>query len=195
MTGTQHDDSIANLSSKIKPQDTMSLKSFLLPVEDWSVSILPGSESVEDSQKLDPNRIVPILSSLLRAFDYVFVDLGKTLSNISQSVMHFSDMIAVVVGPDFLTAQLTQIALQHLMKIGIIEEKIFLILNRAVGLEGLTKMEMEERMGKTIHRTVRYARDNFTIATNRHLPYAVAYPDDAMTMELSNLAEMLGNFE
>ena len=194
MTGIEHADSIANLTSEVKPQDTKGLKAFLLPVIDWSVSILPGSESVEDSQKLEPRRIVPILSSLLRAFDYVFVDLGKTLSNISQSVMNYSDVVAVVVGPDLLTAELTQIALKHLEKIGVDEEKTFLILNRAVGLEGMTKVEMERVMGKPIRRTVRYARDNFTIATNQHLPYAVQFQDDALTMELQSLSVMLGKF-
>ena len=194
MTGIEHADSIANLTSEVKPQDTKGLKAFLLPVIDWSVSILPGSESVEDSQKLEPRRIVPILSSLLRAFDYVFVDLGKTLSNISQSVMNYSDVVAVVVGPDLLTAELTQIALKHLEKIGVDEEKTFLILNRAVGLEGMTKVEMERVMGKPIRRTVRYARDNFTIATNQHLPYAVQFQDDALAMELQSLSVMLGKF-
>lgn len=194
MTGTQHENSIASMTAEVKPHDTERLKTFLFPVENWYVSILPGSESVEDSQRLEPRQIVPILHSLLRVFDYVFIDLGKTLSNISQSVMNYSDVIAVVVGPDLLTAALTQIALNHLAAIGIDEEKIFLILNRAVGLEGLTKMEMENRMGKPIRRTIRYARENFTLATNRHLPYAAHFRNDSLTMELQNLAMILSEF-
>jgi len=191
MTGTQHENSIANMTAEVKPHDTHKLKSFLLPVENWSVSILPGSESVKESQKLEPSRIVPILNSLLRAFDYVFVDLGKTLSTISQSVMNFSELIAVVVSPDLLTAELTQIAVGHLNQIAIDRENIFLIMNRAVGLAGLTKLEMEEKIGLKIQRTVPYARENFTLTTNKHMPYISQFKNDGISIELQNLAEML----
>ena len=191
MTGTLHENSIANMTAEVKPHDTQKLKTFLLPVENWSVSILPGSESVEESQKLEPSRIVPILNSLLRAFDYVFVDLGKTLSTISQSVMNFSDLITVVVSPDLLTAELTQIALKHLIQLGIDQDNIFMIMNRAVGLAGLTKLEMEDKIGQTIQRTVPYARENFTLTTNKHKPYTSQFKNDGISIELQNLAEML----
>jgi pilus assembly protein CpaE len=194
MTGVAHQGSIASLTVDRQSLDTQKLKDYLLPVENWSISIMPGSESLLDSQKLDPSQIVPILSTLLRAFDYVFVDLGKTFSRISQSVLDYSNAIAVVVGPDILTAELTQIALKYLESLGIEDEKLFLILNRAVGLAGLTKIEMEDRIGKPIQRTVRYARENFTLASNQHVQYSTQFPNDSLNMELKSLSNLLVGF-
>lgn len=195
MTGVSHRGSIASLTVDRQSLQTQKLNDYLLPVKNWSISILPGSESLLESQQLDPSQIIPILSSLLRAFDYVFVDLGKTLSGISQSVLDYSNTIAVVVGTDILTAELTRITLNYLETLGILDEKLFLILNRAVGLEGLTKMEMEERIGKPIQRTVRYARENFTLATNQHVPYSTQFPNDGLNMELQSLARLLAEFK
>jgi MinD-like ATPase involved in chromosome partitioning or flagellar assembly len=191
MTGVREGDSIARLSLQSASQDSRQMKDYLLPASTWNFSILPGSRSLREGQKLDPTRILPIIDSLRYEFDFVLVDLGKTLSRISLPVINKSDILVVVLGPDLVTAELTQTTINYLEEIGIGEERMFLILNRAVGLEGLTKSEIEEKVSHPIQRTVPYARDNFTIATNQNIPFANKFPIDSISMELNNLAGLL----
>jgi Flp pilus assembly CpaE family ATPase len=194
MTGVQDRDSIARLSIQRASEDSQKMKDFLLPTSTWNFSILPGSRSLHEGQKLDPTRILPIIESLCYEFDFVIVDLGKTLSRISLPVIEKSDILAVVLGPDLVTAELTQTAIKYLDEIGIDEERMFLILNRAVGLEGLTKSEIEDKVSHPIQRTIPYARENFTIATNQNMPYTIKFPMDSISMELNNLASLLLDF-
>jgi hypothetical protein len=56
---------------------------------------------------------------------------------------------------------------------------------------GLTKLEIEERINLPIQRAVSYARDNFTLATNQNMPYALQFPADTLTIELKDIAELL----
>jgi pilus assembly protein CpaE len=191
MTGVQDGDSIARLSLQMDSQDSRKMKDYLLPASVWNFSILPGSRTLHEGQKLDPTRIFPIVESLRYEFDFVIVDLGKTLSRISLPVINKSDILVVVLGPDLVTAELTQIAINYFEEIGIDEERMFLILNRAVGLEGLTKSEIEAKVSHPIQRTIPYARDNFTIATNQNVPYANKFPIDSISMELNNLAGLI----
>jgi len=194
MAGVQVSKSIAGLSNESSTKKFGKIKEYLIPVDGWNLSIMPGSCSPHDGQKLDPSQITPIIRTLQSEFDYVIVDIGKTLSRISLPILEISDAISVVISPDLVTADLTQIAIEYMDEIGISKEKLFLLLNRAVGLEGLAKSEIEQRIAHPIQRTVPYARDNFTIATNHKLPFAVQFPRESLTMELSSLASMLLDF-
>jgi Flp pilus assembly CpaE family ATPase len=194
MVGIQAGNSIAQLSTERAPEDTQKLKEYLLPVDNWNISILPGSCSPDDGQKLNPNHITPILDSLLLAFDYVIIDLGKTLSRISIPVLKNSDVISIILGADLVTTELTQTSIKYLKEVGVDSNQMFPILNRAVGLEGLTKGEIEDRIDLEIKRTIPYARERFTIATNQSKPYSIQFPNETISMELDNLAELLIRF-
>jgi len=194
MVGVDVRKSIAGLSNESYSPNFENFQDYLKPVDDWNFSLLPGSCSPHDGQNLNPSRISPIVRTLQSEFDYVIIDIGKTLSKISIPILEISDALSIVISPDLVTAELTQIALEYINEIGVRKEKLFLFLNRAVGLEGLAKSEIEERIENPIQRTVPYARDNFTFATNHKVPFAVQFPNESLTMELSSLASKLLDF-
>jgi hypothetical protein len=72
-------------------------------------------------------------------------------------------------------------------------QRIYPILNRAVGLEGMTKAEAEQMLGVQIRVTMPYMGGNFTLANNRHEPVALKFPNDTFTLALNEVATELAD--
>jgi hypothetical protein len=76
----------------------------------------------------------------------------------------------------------------YLQEEGVEARKIFPILNRAVGLEGLTKMEAEKLLGLDIRLMMPYLMGNFALANNQNTPISLKFPADTATMVLKEAA-------
>jgi hypothetical protein len=58
-------------------------------------------------------------------------------------------------------------------------------------LEGLTKPELEKRIGMAIGVTMPYMGDNFTVANNRHQPLATRLQNDSTMLLLRQAANQM----
>ncbi len=56
------------------------------------------------------------------------------------------------------------------------------------GLEGLTKIELEQMTGTQIRLTLPYMSGNFTVANNRHEPLIVKFQNDSSSFTLKEAA-------
>ena len=95
--------------------------------------------------------------------------------------------IALIVSTDHSTVKLTRTVNEYLQSQGSDRQKIYLILNRAVGLEGVTKTEAEEILGLPIKTTIPYLGGNFTLANNLNQPIATKYPYDSVSIILRDV--------
>jgi hypothetical protein len=66
---------------------------------------------------------------------------------------------------------------------------MYAILNRAVGLEGLTKSEAEAIIGLEIKKTMPYMGSNFSLANNLNQPITLKYATDTASMILKETAD------
>lgn len=156
-----------------------------LPKPDlWGFQLLAGSPTPQQANELDISRIPVLIDTLKSVFDYVFVDLGKSLSRISLPIIQSADQIVLILGLDEATATLTYSVWDFLKANGIKPEQVYPLINRAVGLEGFSKSEVEETLGVTINNTIPYMERNFTLANNQHQPILHKYPDDAVTISM-----------
>ena len=110
------------------------------------------------------------------------------MSKISLPIIEEADLIALVLGTDLSTVSLTKKLWEFLGEQGVAPAKVFAILNRAVGLEGLTKMEAEKILGIEIKLMVPYMMGNFTLANNQHVPILTKFPLDTASMVLKQAA-------
>jgi CheY-like chemotaxis protein len=154
----------------------------------WHFHLLAGSPDPEAANQLDIKRLDTILAAMLEAHDYVFVDLGRSLSRISLPIIQRADVIVVVVGTDLSTAILTQTVLEYLKNQGVDPLRLYPLQNRAVGLEGLTKVEVEKIIGREIHLTMPHLGGNLTIANNRHEPFLAKFQNDSAAFNLRQAA-------
>jgi pilus assembly protein CpaE len=150
--------------------------------------VLAGSPDPQQANSVHGERIGQIVDTLCSAYDFVILDIGRALSRISLPLIQKADLILLVVSTDQSTVQLTKTVWDYLKSQGIDHRKICAILNRAVGLEGVTKTQAEEIIGLPIKTTMPYMGGNFSLANNLNQPITVKYPTDTVSIILKETA-------
>ncbi len=155
----------------------------------WKFHLLAGSYNPHQAGNLRVERIGPIVDLLRTSFDFVILDLGRSLSRISLPLIQQADLIPLIVSTDLSTVRLTKTVWDYLNEQGVDAQNVYGILNRAVGLEGLTKAEAEQIIGFPIKTTLPYMGSNFSLANNLNQPIIVKYPKDTASIVFKNTAE------
>jgi MinD-like ATPase involved in chromosome partitioning or flagellar assembly/CheY-like chemotaxis protein len=173
-----------------KPSTTDMLNA--LPVlPKWQFHLLAGSPDPQSAIKLHANRIESTVRSLKLSYDFVMIDLGRTLSRISLPLIKMADVIVLVTGNDLNTVTLTRIVWDYLSQQGVTQNHMYTVLNRAVGIEGLSKPQIEERLQLRILTAVPYMGEDLVMANNLHVPLAAQYPNHSATMILKEAAKQI----
>jgi MinD-like ATPase involved in chromosome partitioning or flagellar assembly/CheY-like chemotaxis protein len=161
-----------------------------LPKPDpWSFQLLAGSPSPQDAAELEVSNIPVILNNLRKIYDCVFVDLGKALSRISIPILSAASQIVLMLSLDQTTVTHTKSVWDFLRSEGITKEEIYFLINRAVGLEGLKKTEVEEQLGTKIQLALPHMGRDFALANNLNQPVNLKFPQDAVSFSLVQAAE------
>jgi pilus assembly protein CpaE len=167
------------------------LQNRLSLMEEWRFHVLAGSPDPRHGNELAVGRIGELVSGLKAAYDFVLLDLGRSLSRISLPLIEHADVVALILGADMSTVSLTRILWDYLQSKGLQAASMFPILNRAVGLEGLTKAEIEQMLGIAIKTSIPYLGGNFSMANNQHLPYSVKFPRDTASIVLKDTSQQM----
>jgi pilus assembly protein CpaE len=155
----------------------------------WRFQLLPGSPDPQHGNNLKGDRIEEIVDVLRASYDFIILDIGRSLSRISLPLIQQADVITLIVSTDQSTIHLTKTVWEYLQAQGIKDQNIYAILNRAVGLEGLTKTEAEKIIGIPIRTMIPYMGSNFTLANNLNQPITTKYPMDTASIVLKEAAD------
>jgi pilus assembly protein CpaE len=155
----------------------------------WMFQLLAGSRDPQQGNELKGERVGQIVNTLREAYDFVILDLGRSLSRISLPLIQQANLISLIVANDQSTIQLTKTVWDYLHGQGIDAKMIYAILNRAVGLEGKTKTEAEAIIGFPIRTTLPYMGSNFSLANNQNQPISTKYPQDTASIVFKTTAE------
>lgn len=154
-----------------------------LPEPDlWKFQLLAGSPDPQHGNNLKFERIGQIVDALRASYDFIVLDIGRSLSRISLPLIQQADLISLIVSTDLSTIKLTGTVWEYLTGQGIEDQNVYAILNRAVGLEGLTKAEAEGIIGFPIRTTFPYMGGNFALANNLSQPIVTKYPKDTASI-------------
>lgn len=184
--GTENLISIAEMTAMEATPDF--LQNHLPRIERWNFNLLAGSPNPELSNHLNVNRIWDIVTNLKSAYDYVLVDIGRSLSKIVLPLIQHADLVTVLISTDFSTLPLTGTLLEFLRSKGVKSEAIYTILNRHISLEGLSKKEAEIMLQRKVNTTIPYLGTNFGFANSQHMPFTIKFPNDTATLIFSESA-------
>ncbi len=121
------------------------------------------------------------------------IDLGRSLSRISMPLIENADLIALIVSTDQSTISLTKTVWEYLQSKGVEPARVYAILNRAVGLEGVTKIEAEKIIGLEIKTSMPYLGSNFALANNQHLPFSQKFSKDTAAIVFRETAQEMAD--
>ena len=164
------------------------LRDHLPRIPTWDLYMLAGSPDPESSSEIDFLRADQLIGALQSSFDIVVVDLGRTLSRISMPLIKQADVVALVVGADLTTASLSKTVWEYLGGKGVQSESVYVIMNRTVGLVGLTKEEVEKIVGLPVRAAMPYLAENVSLANYQHQPYCMKFPADTASIILGETA-------
>jgi pilus assembly protein CpaE len=157
--------------------------------EHWQFQVLTGSLDPQHGNSIKGERINQIVNMLCSSYDFIILDIGRSLSRISLPLIQKADLIILIVSTDQSTVKLTKTVFDYLQTQEVDSKRIYTILNRAVGLEGVTKTQAEEMIGLPIKTTMPYMGGNFALANNLNQPLTVKYPTDTVSIILKGAAE------
>lgn len=167
------------------------LRQSISPLPNWGFRLLAGAPDPESANSVDASRIPVLIRAFRQAFDVTFVDLGRSLSRISLPVILEADVVVVITGADLSTVSLTQVMWNYLQLKGLDSQRVYMLMNRAVGLEGLGKSDAERIIGLQVQATVPYMGGNFTLANNQHLPVLQKMPNDTAALMLDQISRQV----
>jgi Flp pilus assembly CpaE family ATPase len=176
--------SLENLNSQY-------LRQSLATIPNWGFRLLAGAPDPESANSVDASHIPILIRAFREAFDATFVDLGRSLSRISLPIILEADVVVIITSADLSTVGLTQIMWSYLQLKGLDSQRVYMLINRAVGLEGLGKSDVERIVGVQVQATVPYMSGNFTLANNQHLPVLQKMPNDTAAMMLNQISRQI----
>jgi pilus assembly protein CpaE len=145
IVGYQGPQNIVTISEMSSEETTPEFfRDNLMSLDLWRFNLLAGSPDPESSNYLKAGRIGDIISVLQDSYDYVLVDIGRSLSKITLPLIQLADINVLVISTDISTVALTKTILEYLKNKNVNMDSVFPFLNRAVGLEGLSKAETEK---------------------------------------------------
>jgi MinD-like ATPase involved in chromosome partitioning or flagellar assembly/CheY-like chemotaxis protein len=158
-----------------------------LPV--WQFYLLAGSPDPDSANELQGTRIGDLIRGLRSGFDFVVVDLGRSLSKISLPIIQNADLLVLIVSADAGAVALTRTLLEYLRAKGVGNDAIYAIVNRAVGLDGLTKPETEKMLDLPIKSAIPYLGGHLAIANNQHQPFTLRFPTETASIIFKDIAK------
>lgn len=188
IVGYEGTENIATLAGHVSNGSGSDFLSRLPKMETWRFHLLAGSPDPELSNQLNAEGIWDIVSRLKNAYDFVLVDIGRSLSRIVLPLISHADLLTLIVSADVSAISLTRTLLEYLKGKDVSQEAIYTILNRHAGLEGLSKRETETALGIKINAAIPYLDVNFAFANSQNRPYTLKFPNDTASIILQDAA-------
>jgi CheY-like chemotaxis protein/MinD-like ATPase involved in chromosome partitioning or flagellar assembly len=155
----------------------------------WNFSLLAGSSDPSTARQLNVVKITRLVAALKSAYDVVVLDLGRSLSPISMPLLDGADLIVMTASSDRDTVALTRGAWDFLKARDIQEASVYLLMNRARALDGLTNAEAEEAIGLPVRSAIPYMGENLSLTNHQHVPFVRHFPADAAALSLRRTAQ------
>ena len=167
------------------------LRTSLARLDDWGFHILAGSPDPQKGSEIEVERIEDLVHVLKQAYDFVILDLGRSLSRVSLPLIGEADLVAMIVGADLSSANPSRTVWEYLRGKGVQRSAMYAIMNRSVGLVGLTKEETEKIIGLPIRSAMPYLAENLSLANNQNHPYCIKFPADTASIILGETARQM----
>ncbi|MEW5718133.1 MAG: response regulator [Chloroflexota bacterium] len=183
---------IARMSREVTSQvDRVTIERYVSQKLKWGFYVIIGANDPQEATGLNVDQISTIFEMLSATYDYILVDLGRTLSRISIPIIENAAAVVVIVTPDASTVKASRVMLDYLEAHNVERNRLILINNRTVGRVWTTTEDIERELRLPLSLTIPYVVEYMTMAINASVPFMEKFPDHAAGMVFTDLARML----
>jgi pilus assembly protein CpaE len=163
----------------------------VVSVHPSGIHVLMAPSNVQIAQGIRPEDIYNVFIAVSRLYDYVVVDAGGPLNEISVTLMDATDRILLVTTPDLASLHDTSRFLQLSRSLAYPADKILMILNK-VGEEGGVKLsDIEAVLHTQVYHQIPNDPARVLRSINRGIPFLVYYPRSNASKSIQQLARNL----
>jgi pilus assembly protein CpaE len=157
------------------------------------IHVLLAPSNIQIAQGIRAEDIYNVYIGVSRLYDYVVVDAGGPLNDISVTLMDAADRILLVATPDLATLHDTSRFLQLSRSLAYPADKILMVLNKA-GVEGGVRLhDIELVLHNHVYHQIANDPANILRSINRGVPYLVTYPNRSTSKSFEQLAHNLAS--
>jgi pilus assembly protein CpaE len=157
------------------------------------IHILLAPSNAQIAQGIRAEDIYNIFIGVSRFYDYIVVDAGGPLNDISVTLMDAVDRILLVTTPDLAALHDTSRFLQLSRSLGYPTEKILMILNKAGSEGGVKLKDIETVLHSQVYHQIPNDPANVLRSINRGIPFLVYYPRSSASKSIQQLARNLAS--
>jgi pilus assembly protein CpaE len=155
------------------------------------IHVLLAPSNVQIAQGIRAEDIYNVYMGVARYYDYVVVDAGGPLNEISVTLMDAADRVLLVTTPDLASLHDTSRFLQLSRSLAYPAEKILMVLNKA-GIDGGIKIrDIESVLHSQVYHQIPSDPGNVLRSINRGVPFLVHYPRSQASKSIQQLARNL----
>jgi pilus assembly protein CpaE len=155
------------------------------------IHVLLAPSNVQIAQGIRAEDIYNIFVGVSRFYDYIIVDAGGPLNDISVTLMDATDRILLVTTPDLASLHDTSRFLQLSRSLSYPIEKILMILNKAGSEGGVKLKDIEAVLHNQVYHQIPNDPANVLRSINRGIPFLVYYPRSNASKSIQQLARNL----
>lgn len=171
--------------------DRWKIAEYLTTAQDGLLVLAPPKEEGTHWDDKDPGSLKKIIDVLSLNHDFVIVDTSGSFDRYTQAAIEASTFVLVVTTGEVSSVRDTKAALQRLEKWGIPPEKVKLVLNRGVRVDGVQAADLEESLRRKLFWEL--PRDKFVpLSVQLGEPVVAGRPKSAASRSISALAKAIG---
>lgn len=183
---------LADVAQHISRIDAAFLSSSMVHVLP-NFDILAAPETPESAMDIHPEHIEAIVNLASQEYDYVILDLGRSLGAVSVRALDFTDMIIPVLQQTLPFIRDAKRLLSTLNSLGYPKGKIGLVLNRYVNGGDILIEDVEHTLGLKVFVTVPNSFKAVSASVNQGVPICQIAANDPASKALRKLALMLAD--
>jgi pilus assembly protein CpaE len=182
----------SEITKNISRLDDTFLKN-ILSVDSSGVCVLPSPSYLSKRNVATPAIMERLLMVMIRMFDYVIVDGGQSLGDISLKILQLSDSVLLISVLSLPCLSNTNKLLRTFSDLGYPpEENIKVVINRYLKKSDISIKDAEISLEKKIFWTIPNDYQTTVTATNRGKALAQFAPREEITRNFRNLAAEMG---
>ncbi len=185
----KHD--LSSLANQIQRLDSTFLMS-ILSKSSTGIHVLPSPRHFNSNESLDPKMMDRILELMIRMFDFIVIDGGQPLNQMSLKLLATSDTVLLVSVLTLPCLSNTDKLLRSLLTLGYpVDKLIKVVINRYLKNSEIVLGDAEDAINKKIFWTIPNDYRTTLSAINQGKPLAQVAQKAAITKNFAELADRI----
>jgi pilus assembly protein CpaE len=181
---------LADVAKNIKRLDASLLSSSMVSILP-NFSVLAAPEDAESAQDVRPEHIDALLKLTISQYDFVLIDIGRTLNATSVKALDHTDIIFIVLQETLPFIRDSKRLLHALQSLGYAKEKVKLVLNRYEKGGDIRLVDVETALDMKVFKTIPNSYQAVSASVNQGVPIIQIAKSDPVTKALQEVAENL----